>query len=85
MLRKLKARDLIRKPSLFNTDEPIMVINGNTGKPRCVVIPYHLYERFSDEIEAELFLSRNKEFLASKKAAGDFREREEEVVAGLGD
>ena len=50
MLRKLKARDLIRKPSLFNADEPIMAINGNTGKPRCVVIPYPLYERFSDEI-----------------------------------
>ncbi len=85
MLLKVKARDLVRRPSLFNTKEPIIVIDGNTKKPRCVVIPYEIYERFREEIESELFLSRNKAFALSEDVALDFKEREAEVVEALDD
>ena len=83
MLQRVKSRDLVRRPSLLDAKEPIIVIDGNTEKPRCVLIPYELYERFRNEIESELFLARNRAFASSKAVAREFEERESEVVEGL--
>jgi len=82
---KVKCRDVVKRPSLLNSKEPFIIIDGKTREPRSVVLPYKVFERFREEIEAELFFERNRNFLLSEDVVGEFREREGEVVESIDD
>ena len=76
----VKTRDIVRRPSILNQKEPVLIIDGTTKKPKSVVVPFDLYEKIRDIVESELFLARNADLAQSSEAKQEFLERESALL-----
>jgi len=83
-MKTLTVKEAVKKPSnISNPEEITYIVDSKEKKVKSVVIPYHIYLKVKEELEAEEFLKRNYKTLMNEKIYEEFKETTDNVAQDL--
>lgn len=83
-MKTLTIKEAVKKPSnISNPKEITYILDSKEKKIKSVVIPYEMYLKVKEELEAEEFLKRNYKTLMSEENYQIFKETTDNVAEDL--
>ncbi|ACN99048.1 conserved hypothetical protein [Sulfurihydrogenibium azorense Az-Fu1] len=83
-MKTLTIKEAVKKPSnISNPKEITYILDSKEKKIKSVVIPYEMYLKVKEELEAEEFLKRNYKTLMSEKNYKIFKETTDNIAEDL--
>ncbi|MFN3978374.1 MAG: hypothetical protein ACK4J2_06960 [Sulfurihydrogenibium azorense] len=83
-MKTLTIKEAVKKPSnISNPKEITYILDSKEKKIKSVVIPYEMYLKVKEELEAEEFLKRNYKTLMSEKNYEIFKETTDNIAEDL--
>ncbi len=83
-MKTLTVKEAVKKPSnISNPKEITYIVDSKEKKIKSVVIPYDIYVKVKEELEAEEFLKRNYKTLMNEENYKEFRETTDKASEDL--
>ncbi|WP_028949824.1 hypothetical protein [Sulfurihydrogenibium subterraneum] len=83
-MKTLTIKEAVKKPSnISNPKEITYILDSKEKKIKSVIIPYEIYLKVKEELEAEEFLKRNYKTLMSEENYQIFKETTDNVAEDL--